>query len=167
MKKAQGPISTVIATSVFALLGSSCVPVGDGGGNNGVNNGGGNNGGGGSKVWRIEIVDGSFPDTKGDGSGWDALGGAPDPYVCIKTVNRSEYCTPTRQDTYNPSWLQRSPYVYTTEQIAEVRLLIFDEDRSEDDLASSGTVSLWGLTSATTIEASNGVSVKMRVIEDN
>jgi hypothetical protein len=139
-------LTTLVAV---AFIGSGCGPDSGGGGST-------------ETTYRIEILDASFPDTVQ----WDSFDG-PDPYVCIKTVDRNEYCTSTRTDTWNPSWLERSPYAYTFEQVLEVRVEAYDEDPDGDDLALQGTMALLQPNSdEVTVESEGGVSVRFRVVRE-
>jgi hypothetical protein len=111
-------------------------------------------------IFRIEVLDGSFPDTHQ----WDAFDG-PDPYVCMKTVSTDEFCTSTRKNTWSPNWLEKSPEFYSQEGLDNIRLEVVDEDPDEDDVGFQDTtwLSRFDTPYEETLESKGGVSVRLRV----
>jgi len=74
------------------------------------------------------------------GGNWDALGGAPDPFVCAKIYGVGS-CSTTAQDTFSPYWNQVLIYDVTALQLKSgVEITITDEDFSYNDVVCSGTI---------------------------
>lgn len=116
-------------------------------------------------LYRIEILDGSFPDSYQ----WDTFDG-PDPYVCIKTVSTDQFCTAARSNTWSPSWLEESTALYEEDDFENLRIEVVDQDPDDDDVGFRDTVSLFIKSYRTpierTFESKGGVTVRLRVTEE-
>jgi hypothetical protein len=83
--------------------------------------------------WDLVVVDGVVSTHDSSGSTWDALGGLPDPFVCL-TVNGITKCTVPRQDTTNPSWNSTLFHgVGAGSLIGGMYFELYDEDVTSDD----------------------------------
>ena len=66
---------------------------------------------------------------KTDGSTWDTLGGAPDPFVQIDTKKST-----TKQDTFSQARQEGAVYTATTLLNQGVQVTVYDEDLAANDL---------------------------------
>src|SRR5262245_31995324 len=56
-----------------------------------------------SGLWTLTVTSGKVATKSPAGEAWDALGGAPDPFVCL-TIGTSRACTSTIKDSFQPVW---------------------------------------------------------------
>lgn len=64
---------------------------------------------------------------------WDAVGGAPDPMVCL-TINGERRCTPARADSFNPIWNFAFPATTAGMLQAGFTAEYLDEDLTSNEL---------------------------------
>lgn len=92
--------------------------------------------------WDVIVRDGTVAEQGSDGSAWDTLGGAPDPFVCI-TVNGNRQCSRTISDTFSPSWNET---LFTSAGGGSlqggINVEYWDEDVSEHDSVCSSTMTI-------------------------
>ena len=108
--------------------------------------------------WVITVTNGQVSEKKVDGSCWDSPCGLPDPYVCL-TINGSKKCTPTANDTLQPSWNSAFPAATATALQSGVGVEYMDEDLADDDIICTGNQAIsttsfvsgtWGITCSNT-----------------
>ena len=108
--------------------------------------------------WVITVTSGQVSERKADGSCWDSPCGLPDPYVCL-TINGSKKCTPTANDTLQPSWNSSFPAATATALQSGVGIEYMDEDLADDDVICTGNQAIsatsfvsgtWGITCSNT-----------------
>jgi len=58
-----------------------------------------------TSMWNIVALNGEVTEKNPVGESWDALGGLPDPFLCL-TVASARKCTTAAQDTLKPNWNQ-------------------------------------------------------------
>lgn len=92
-------------------------------------------------LWSVAINDGSVATRKLDGSLWDGDASPPDPFVCL-TLNGRRTCTTAIQDTYSPTWNQRTQAATATALQAGVFVEYVDEDAAVDDPICQGTLAV-------------------------
>jgi len=93
-----------------------------------------------NRDWVITIVGGTIPERRQSGETWDALGGAPDPYVVV-TVDGERCVTATKNDTFSPRWNEECTFTVFDDSTLQVKM--GDEDALEHDLiANSNTEAL-------------------------
>lgn len=73
------------------------------------------------------------------GEAWDALGRAPDPFVCL-TIGTSRTCTSTVKDSFQPVWNEQFPAATATALRSGVIVVISDEDIASNDPIGLTTV---------------------------
>ncbi|MDF1563689.1 MAG: C2 domain-containing protein [Deltaproteobacteria bacterium] len=100
-----------------------------------------------SSRWRVTVTNGTLPERDPNGSAWDAAGGLPDPYVCLTVGTSPRWCTSTKQDTLNPVWNESSGTAYLWSALGDVRIEVFDEDLTDSEAVSSGSIPLQPQTS--------------------
>lgn len=88
-------------------------------------------------VWEIRFIDGAVDsEKKPDGTSWDALGGAPDPFVCVTLSGDTKpRCSTAPSDTFKPVWNYSAGSV-----TAGVAKLGFDVGLYDDDSPASPDV---------------------------
>ena len=89
--------------------------------------------------WVITVTSGTVPARNEMNATWDALGGLPDPKVCL-TLGGSRRCTPMVADTMTPSWNFAFPATAATELRSGVMVEYLDEDISSDDPICAGRI---------------------------
>jgi hypothetical protein len=85
--------------------------------------------------YELIIKTGRIESNKADGSPWDALGNAPDPYVTAsirvgKNELRNRTSTKSEKDTYRPDWNEK---VLTVDVGDDVVIWVTDKDLASDD----------------------------------
>ena len=104
--------------------------------------------------WIVTATYGTVAQRNSAGDTWDALGGLPDPKVCM-TLGGVRNCTPMRADTLSPSWGFSFPATAADTLSGGVMVEYVDEDISSDDAICSGQLSIsaeafrtgtWGVT---------------------
>lgn len=84
------------------------------------------------RIYTINDVSVSVPTTDSAGDAWDALGGAPDPFIVVD-VNGSVVATSsTRNDTFSGAF--SGPYDATIIGGSALSIEVWDEDVSANDL---------------------------------
>lgn len=84
------------------------------------------------RIYSITDVTVSVPTADGTGASWDALGGAPDPFIVV-TVNGSSIVTSaTRDDVFSASFF--GPYDATIVGGSSLAIEVWDADVSANDL---------------------------------
>lgn len=82
-----------------------------------------------NSTWMFTVGSATIATMKTDGSTWDTLGGAPDPFVQIDTKKST-----TKQDTFSPTWQEGAVYTATTLLNQGVQVTVYDEDLAANDL---------------------------------
>ena len=82
-----------------------------------------------SSTWFLAVDSAVIASTKSTGATWDALGGAPDPFVILDTRQ-----TTTKQDTFTPSWQEGATFTAATLTGTGVSIAVYDEDVASNDL---------------------------------
>lgn len=82
-----------------------------------------------NSTWMFTVGSATIATMKTDGSTWDTLGGAPDPFVQIDTKKST-----TKQDTFSPTWQEGAVYTATTLLNQGVQVTVYDEDIAANDL---------------------------------
>jgi hypothetical protein len=83
------------------------------------------------RIWSITVVNAKVPTTNPEGGSWDALGGAPDPYVDVELNGAIIFTTGAVSESFEPFW----------DQSVEINVLagstltfwVYDEDVAADD----------------------------------
>jgi hypothetical protein len=84
-----------------------------------------------NREWVITVIDGTIPErNRSSGETWDAIGGAPDPYVVV-TVDGEDCITRTKADTFTPSWNEEC--LFTLYNDSAMTISVMDEDIAEHD----------------------------------
>lgn len=84
------------------------------------------------RFYEVRDVSVSVPTTDDTGAAWDALGGAPDPFIVV-SVDGSEIATSaTRDDTFSASFA--GPYAASLLAGSSLTIEVYDEDVSFNDL---------------------------------
>lgn len=92
--------------------------------------------------WVITVTRGQVAERTPNGSTWDTLGGAPDPFVCL-TINGSRRCTSVQKDTLTPVWSESFPAATATALQSGVLVEMLDEDvAANDSICGAGTVAV-------------------------
>ncbi len=85
-------------------------------------------------LWTVTVVSGKIATTDADGAAWDALGGAPDPRVCIGlNSSSSRPCTTAPSDTFTPSWNETLLTATANDLRKGVTVSVDDVDVSAND----------------------------------
>ena len=82
------------------------------------------------REYRITFESALIGETAKDGSTWDTLGGAPDPYVSYKFDEVTGY-TSTDDDTLSPEWHEHVDVELSQNQT--IVMSVKDEDMAEHD----------------------------------
>lgn len=90
-----------------------------------------------NSTWFFGIESGKIATMKTDGSAWDTLGGAPDPFLIVGGLT-----TTTKSDTFTPSWSPAQGLITTATALLNqgVTIEVFDEDVSQHDRIGGPTV---------------------------
>jgi len=88
-----------------------------------------------SSTWFFAVESARIALTKSTGESWDALGGAPDPFVMLDARQ-----TTTKQDTFTPLWQEGATYTAATLTGAGVSLTVFDSDLASNDLIGGPSI---------------------------
>jgi hypothetical protein len=92
--------------------------------------------------WYLAAVSGHVSEQNSLGDAWDALGGAPDPYVCV-TVNGKRNCTSTAQDSFSPQWNEHvAENVGGGALMGGIYVEFMDEDISSNDFICTGNITV-------------------------
>jgi hypothetical protein len=83
--------------------------------------------------WVLTVTNGTVTERNPGGSSWDAVGGAPDPMVCL-TINGERRCTQARADTFSPSWNAAFPATTAGMLQAGFTAEYLDEDVTTNDV---------------------------------
>lgn len=97
----------------------------------------------GTAVWVVSAVRGSVAERKADGSTWDAVGGAPDPFVCVRLGGELR-CTGPVQNTMRPVW-NEDLLTATARTLMDsgLRVSFWDEDvTNHDSIYTEGLLSV-------------------------
>lgn len=90
------------------------------------------------RKYTITFASGTVPIQNPQGSAWDALGGAPDPYVELKNGGVTVCKTSAKQDTFSAQWNQSCDIdVLASDQF---ELGVWDEDTASDDAIDASTI---------------------------
>ncbi|MEM1007367.1 MAG: hypothetical protein AAGJ35_00050 [Myxococcota bacterium] len=71
------------------------------------------------------------------GGGWDAFGGAPDPFVEVRVSGKSSWRTSSSSNRFEASFNESTPE-YSYEEVFGMKVYLYDEDISAHDLVLSG-----------------------------
>ena len=82
-----------------------------------------------NSTWMFTVGSATIATMKTDGSTWDTLGGAPDPFVQIDTKKST-----TKQDTFSQARQEGAVYTATTLLNQGVQVTVYDEDIAANDL---------------------------------
>lgn len=92
--------------------------------------------------WDVVAARGVVADQDSNGDAWDALGGAPDPYVCM-TVNGDQECTFAAQDTFHPVWnTELFSRAGAGSLMGGIDIDYYDDDLSDPDPICGGTITV-------------------------
>lgn len=88
------------------------------------------------RSYTLIAVSATIPQLDGTGATWDAFGGAPDPFVCLR-VNDAPFgtCSSAPSDTLTPTW--NKSWNVTINSTTRVVLELWDEDVSSNDFIES------------------------------
>lgn len=90
--------------------------------------------------YRLTLVGAEISSTQpGTGEPWDALGGAPDPFIAVSVDGEPIAVTDTLDDTFTPTWLQSVDVLFATSSTTVV-LDLFDEDLASHDRITTARV---------------------------
>ncbi len=84
-------------------------------------------------MWVPTVTKGFISAKRPDGKDWDALGGKPDPIVCL-TIAGDRTCTDAAKDTLKPTWNKAFPAASATALQSAVKVEFADLDISAHDL---------------------------------
>ncbi len=95
--------------------------------------------------WVVQPVSATIRSTGSDGSAWDALGGAPDPYCtlyCPATATSATSSTAYQDDVFMVTWSTGGCTMKAKDLMSiGFKLGVYDDDVSDDDVvASPGTL---------------------------
>lgn len=79
------------------------------------------------REYQFKILNAKIPERRPDGTTWDPLGGAPDPWVKLVIDGNTVGSTKTRSDTFSPVWNESLPWARVYEN-SRVELFLYDED---------------------------------------
>lgn len=87
--------------------------------------------------YRFTISAAKVPEKDLSGASWDALGGLPDPFVCLYVGGEQIGCTTAKDDTTSASWTSAKfeASVYEGDTLG---FEVLDEDASANDLMGGG-----------------------------
>jgi hypothetical protein len=92
--------------------------------------------------WDLIAQSGLVAERNSAGETWDALGGAPDPYVCV-TLNGATKCTTAAQDTFSPAWYEKLVSKGGGGSLmGGIAIGFYDDDVSNPDTICSGNVTV-------------------------
>ncbi len=95
-----------------------------------------------SSQWNLVAANGHVSTQTPRGDAWDALGGAPDPYVCA-TLNGQRKCTSTKRDTFDATWNEALAMRVGAGALMGGFLVEYvDEDVSANDPICSGNITV-------------------------
>lgn len=96
----------------------------------------------GSSQWDLIADRGTVSEKDSAGASWDALGGLPDPKVCV-TYNGMRGCTSAKPDTLMPIWGSKLlSRVGAAALMGGFNVEYLDEDLSSDDTICGGNVTI-------------------------
>ena len=83
------------------------------------------------RTYTIVAYSATVPQFKPDGTTWDAVGGAPDPYAIVTLNGQALWMTTAIQDNFTPTWNQGAPSVIAAGSTFIID--VNDEDVAADD----------------------------------
>lgn len=90
--------------------------------------------------WVLTVTSGTVAQRGPDGSTWDSLGGAPDPFVCV-TIQGARTCSRAVADSFTPTWNHAFPVIQASVLQSGVEIAMYDEDvAANDTICGGGTI---------------------------
>lgn len=82
--------------------------------------------------WALTLGAGTISATGPDGSAWDPVGGAPDPYVCLTYAGQRQ-CGAVKDDTLAPAFSDMFPAAPANNLLGGVLFELWDQDGIDPD----------------------------------